>query len=223
MITSSSLFFSSGNLPLKESRKREHPPDDDKAEKLAKITVKFSKEGGHPHIVQQPEETQKRPHDDPNHVEKNKKQKVEAELSTRSKQKEHIEIQNNPFDQVPENIDNNTKIKLPIPDNPGHGSSRGRRRDSGSSSPIESKRNKLKETKPKDNPDMKKILVAEVAESVTVSSPLTEDAVVPDNPGPNTTPIPTPDVSISTPASEVNTPVVTPQPRKRGRPRKVNI
>lgn len=49
-----------GNLPAsgRESKKREYP-EDDKAEKVA-IKLKFSTTGGHTHIVQDVEESNKR-------------------------------------------------------------------------------------------------------------------------------------------------------------------
>ncbi|CAG9858426.1 unnamed protein product [Phyllotreta striolata] len=84
------LKINKGHLPspAKESKKREHPVDDEKSEKLVKITVKFPKEGGHPHIVQQPgdDNSPKRSHDENSGSEKNKKQKVESDsvISTRS-------------------------------------------------------------------------------------------------------------------------------------------
>lgn len=230
------IFFT-GNLPAKESRKREHLAEDEKAEKLAKITVKFSKEGGHPHIVQQSEEAQqKRPHEEPNHIEKNKKQKLDQQdtnVSTRSKQKEHIESQpetkkNNPSEQTTESNDN-PKPKQSFTDNPGHGG-RGKHKDANVNSPIESKRSKLRESKLKDNTEVTK--VEDVEESAVVNSPVTttEDigSTSVHNPGPEPiTPRPTPEFSLSNPSSESSTPLTPiltpPQPRKRGRPRKVNM
>ncbi|CAH1965524.1 unnamed protein product [Acanthoscelides obtectus] len=69
------LKINKGNLPTK----------DEKSEKLAKITLKLSKEGS-AHIVQQPEENQKRPIDE-SVVEKNKRQKTEPAMETRSRHK----------------------------------------------------------------------------------------------------------------------------------------
>ncbi|XP_057670969.1 titin-like isoform X1 [Diorhabda carinulata] len=93
------LKINKGNLPhspTKESKKKDQSLDEDKSEKLAKITVKFSKEGGHPHIVQQlgDESNQKRPHEET--VDKNKKLKVDMEsvVATRSKHKDHDVIDN---------------------------------------------------------------------------------------------------------------------------------
>lgn len=224
------IILLTGNLPPKESRKREHPPEDDKAEKLAKITVKFSKEGGHPHIVQQPEESpQKRPHEDSTGLEKNKKQKVENDsiISTRSKQKDHVvepQTENNPSEPVSENSQH-SKTKLHITDNPGHGG-RGKHKDSSSNSPIETKRSKLRESKQKDNPESKQA-EEEVAESTVAASPLTtaDDSIsnLSHNPGPYSTPISTPEVVACNPTPASSDAPVTPTPRKRGRPRKVNI
>lgn len=95
------LKINKGNLPspVKESKKREHPPDDDKSEKLAKITVKFSKGGGHPHIVhQQGEDTSKRSHEDnPSNTEKNKKQKIDSDVVvlTRSSARHKDQVEGN--------------------------------------------------------------------------------------------------------------------------------
>ncbi|XP_028133639.2 titin isoform X1 [Diabrotica virgifera virgifera] len=83
------LKINKGNLPLspaKDPKKREHLTDEDKSERLAKITVKFSKEGGH-HIVHQGDDNPlKRPQEELPVPEKNKKQKVDTDsvVSTRS-------------------------------------------------------------------------------------------------------------------------------------------
>lgn len=73
------LKINKGNLPTpsKDTKKREYP-EDEKSEKLAKIKVKFSKEGGHPHIVQQTQEIgiNKRSNED-SLTEKPKKQKLD--------------------------------------------------------------------------------------------------------------------------------------------------
>lgn len=198
--------------------------------------MKFSKGGGHPHIVQQPEESQqKRPHEEPNHLEKNKKQKIEQDsnVPTRLKQKEHIEVQtetkkNNPTEPDSETNDN-PNPKQQTSDNPGHGG-RGKHKDTNVSSPIESKRTKLKESKQREN-NLEIIKTEDVAESPIAASPVsttedTDDGAV-HNPGPQPIlPVSTPDVSMSNP-SETESPIVPiltpPQPRKRGRPRKVNI
>ncbi|CAH1160050.1 unnamed protein product [Phaedon cochleariae] len=93
------LKINKGNLPAatKDGKKRDHQPEEDKSEKLAKITVKFSKEGGHPHIVQQVEEGSKRPYEEHGVQEKSKKQKVEVEsiISTRSRHKEQVQAEGN--------------------------------------------------------------------------------------------------------------------------------
>lgn len=236
-----------GNIPAKESRKREHPPEEDKSEKLAKITVKFSKEGGHPHIVQQNEQEnlQKRPHEDQNHLEKNKKQKVdvvESIISTRSKQKEHAvdghaEVkESDPSSPVMDTQSDNSKSKQPQttltnPDNPGHGL-RGKHKDQISNSPMEAKRSKLKESRHKTNlvePEKVEInnpnIVSPVASPLDTAPEAT--ALVYQIPAPPAvTPVSTPEIGsvASTPGSEASTPSstnTTPQPKKRGRPRKV--
>ncbi|CAG9827391.1 unnamed protein product [Diabrotica balteata] len=91
------LKINKGNLPVsptKDPKKREHPTDEDKSERLAKITVKFSKEGGH-HIVQQGDDNPLKRHQEELPVpEKNKKQKVDTDavVSTRStRHKEYVE------------------------------------------------------------------------------------------------------------------------------------
>lgn len=187
-------------MPAKESKKREHPPpEDDKAEKLAKITVKLSKEGGHPHIVQQQNEDspQKRPIDESNHVDSNKKQKIDSEL-----------LIDNPPDQPADKIDS---PKPKQNDNPGHGT-RGKHKQDASAaiSPPEAKRGKLKDSKQqKDHPDTPENTTnAEYHRCNTVHQQ---------------TPTSTPEILSSTLSftSESNTPVVTPQPKRRGRPRKV--
>lgn len=201
--------------------------------------MKFSKEGGHPHIVQQPDETQqKRPHEEPNHLEKSKKQKLDqhdVNSSTRSKQKDHVmepQIEtkkNHPSDQPPDTSEN-PKPKPQFTDNPGHGV-RGKHKDGNVNSPIESKRSKLKESKHKEhNPDVTK--TEDVSESAVVNSPPTAAVEISNtpnnNPGPEpATPLPIPETPVLNPPLETSTPITPiltpPQPRKRGRPRKVNV
>ncbi|XP_072375522.1 uncharacterized protein [Diabrotica undecimpunctata] len=91
------LKINKGNLPVsptKDPKKREHPTDEDKSERLAKITVKFSKEGGH-HIVQQGDDNPLKRHQEELPVpEKNKKQKVDTDsvvLTRSTRHKEYIE------------------------------------------------------------------------------------------------------------------------------------
>lgn len=222
-----------GNLPAKECRKREHPPDDEKSEKLAKITVKFSKEGGHPHIVQQTEQEnhQKRPHDEPNHVEKTKKQKVEVEptptMSTRSKQKEQA-IEASPSDSKKNNLSSPAvHDSVAVHDNPGHGS-RGKHKDSSTNSPIEAKRSKLKETRHKNNPIEAETVEKDVPVDVAgggVASVAASPAGSLEESTPAATPLVTPASTpeVPNPGSEtLNTPTPPAMPKKRGRPRKVS-
>lgn len=193
--------------------------------------MKFSKEGGHPHIVQQPEENlQKRPHEELNYLEKNKKQKldIDSTVSTRSKPKDvPVELEtetkiNNPTEPLSENNDN-PKSKQHISDNPGHGF-RGKHKDPNSNSPIEAKRTKLREMKQKDSPDTKKSEAD--AMQTMVASPIgtsedTSSSTVHNNPGPEVSPASTKDVVPSIPTPQSSTPTSTLQPKKRGRPRKV--
>jgi hypothetical protein len=73
------LKINKGTIPSssKESRRREAPQEEEKSEKLAKIKLKFSKEGGHPHIVQ--DEFHNKRSAEQNEHDKFKRQKMDTE------------------------------------------------------------------------------------------------------------------------------------------------
>nr|CAI5846781.1 unnamed protein product [Callosobruchus analis] len=202
------LKINKGNLPVK----------DDKSEKLAKITLKLSKEGG-AHIVQQPEDNPKRPNDEPA-LEKNKKQKsdpkqhpvAEPAMETRSRHKEH--------DAAGE-ASKPTKHKDPT----------------GTESPIDAKRSKLSPSPARDTRSRSKDVI-EPEEEVRViearlDSPIviSEDSrsqdsgsciIIEDTASEHSF---TPDSerkleSEMVDCSDVTTPTGTPTPKRRGRPRK---
>ncbi|KAJ3659621.1 hypothetical protein Zmor_011300 [Zophobas morio] len=73
------LKINKGTIPSgsKELRKRDVPQEEEKSEKLTKIKLKFSKEGGHPHIVQDQSPT-KRSAEQVDH-DKTKRSRLETE------------------------------------------------------------------------------------------------------------------------------------------------
>ncbi|XP_074037762.1 PHD finger protein enhancer of yellow 3 [Leptinotarsa decemlineata] len=249
------LKINKGNLPspTKDSKKREHPPDDEKSEKLAKITVKFSKGGGHAHIVQQLEETHKRPHEDQTAPEKNKKQKVENEstMSTRSSRHKEVavEIALEAKSRHKEHADgSDMKLKQKDIENPQFEAIRSsKHKDLSQDSPTEPKRLKLSEFPVRASRCSSKSRQREIetTEEIQIietklNSPIviSEDSRSQDSgsvilideskeePSFNLTlqKLGT-DSPKGTPKSDsvMTTPSTTPTPKKRGRPRKVPI
>ncbi|XP_060534725.1 uncharacterized protein LOC132707076 [Cylas formicarius] len=110
------LKINKGNIPgqPKEAKKREFCGDDDKSEKLAKIKLKFSKEGGHPHIVQ--DENNKRLKRDHEYAAKDPENSVNKRHSDASYASKISELTAKQFHvEVPPTIVNVATVATPAP------------------------------------------------------------------------------------------------------------